>query len=165
MLPREPDGARELVVQVDREVVARRGRVPDGLILGDRVRDLGEGRALGCEAMVGSAFADALGRLHASEELGHVLLVHELAVLRSCLRPDDDRRPVRAPEDRDRRRPGADSHPGLERPVEEQVLLVVDDVWAHVLRGHALGRTTRRLPGRAATANTGPPGTSSVAAA
>ena len=77
---REPDGPRELVVEVDREVVTRGGRVADRLILGHRVRDLRVRRPLGGEAMVRGAISDALGCHDPAEELRHVLLVQELAV-------------------------------------------------------------------------------------
>ena len=103
--PGEPDGAREVVVEVDREVVSRRLRVPDRLVLRDRVGDLGDGLFLGLEAVVGRALADALRRLDTPEELRDVLLVHELAVLGPSLRPEDEGRAVGAAEERDRRRP------------------------------------------------------------
>jgi hypothetical protein len=162
--PRQSDGAREVVVEVDREVVSRGFRVPDRLVVCDRIRDLCGGLFLRVEPVVGRALADALRRLHAPEELGDVLLVEKLPVLVPCLGPDDDRRSVGAAEEaRPASLVSAPASRG-ERPVHDDVLLVVHDLRANVVRGDRAGDLTAAAQtGR--RANTGPPTTSSVASA
>ena len=49
----QPDRAGELVIDVDREVVTRGGRVADGLVLGDPVRELRVRVGVDLEAVVG----------------------------------------------------------------------------------------------------------------
>ena len=119
---RKADLLRERVIEVDREVVARGRRIPDRLIVRNAVRDFGERVAIHLEAVVRRPLADAaLGR-HPAEELRHVVLVHELAVLAARVRLDDERRPVRAREERDRRCTGDERHPDSDGPVQEHCL-------------------------------------------
>ena len=77
--------------------------------------------------MIGRALAAAFAGLEPAEELGYVLLIDELAVDRSRLGADHERRPVRTREQRRRGGPRHELHPRLERPMENHVLLVVDN--------------------------------------
>ena len=131
-----------------RWIVSRSRRVAGGLILRDEVRDLGDRVAVRLESVVGRSLADSVACLHAAEELRHVLLVHELAALIPRLRLDDERRPVRAREQGDRCRTRYDLHAGLERPVEQHVLLVVHHEAANIAGRDRLGRRRDRAPYR-----------------
>ena len=87
----QADRPRELVVEVNREVVSGRCRVTIRLVLRDPIADLAEriGTFL-VQSMVRSALADALVGHDASEELGDVLLVHRRPVLRPRLDVDHE---------------------------------------------------------------------------
>ena len=74
--------ARELVVEVDREVVARRGGVAHGLVLGDGIaRPRRSGSPSGSSRWSGARSPTLSRGLDAAEELGHVLLVDERTVV------------------------------------------------------------------------------------
>jgi len=138
---RKADRARELVVQMDREVVAGGIGVADGLIQCEPVRDLRERwLAVGLECVLRSPLADGHRCLDASEELGDVLLVQGLAVLVPRDHVDHERRPARASEQRDRRGLHHGRRSGLERPAEKEVLLVVHDAGSHLVGGDRTGR-------------------------
>ena len=147
-------------------MVPRGVRVADGLIGCDLVRDLRERRlAVDVEAVIGRSLADALRRLDASEELGHVLLVQGLAVLVVRVHVDHERGPVRTCEQRDRRACTDERHPGLERPVQKEVLLVVHDPGAHIVGCDRARSEGDRLPPPERPRTPAPPRTSSVASA
>ena len=146
--PGQPDAPGELVVQVDGEIVTRRRCVALGLILRDPMRDLGQRlHALDDQPVVRCAFAHRCGRLDASEELRDELLVDELAVLRAGLGPDHEGGAVGARDQRDGRRARDEPHPCIDRPVDDDVVLVVDHPPAGILRGDRQRRRRDGLPG------------------
>jgi hypothetical protein len=96
--------------------------------------------------MLGRSLADAFARVDSAEELGDVLLVHDLPGFVTRLRLDDEGGAVRARQHRDWRRARHDTRARLERPVQQHVLLVVDDEPAGVVRRDGLRRGCDRLP-------------------
>ena len=98
--------------------------------------------------MGGRTLADALRRFDTAEELGHVLLVQEVAVFGARLCLDHERRPVRTPEQRDRCGMRDDCHSGLEGMMQKDVLLVVHDPPTLVLGCDGLRCGCDRLPNR-----------------
>ena len=115
--------------------------------------------------MVRSALADALLGHDATEELRHVLLVDRRAVLSGRLDVDHERGPVRTREQRDRRRARRERVAGLDRTMDDDVVLVVERR-AFRASSEATDREAGAIVSQTGTmAKTGPPGTSSVAAA
>ena len=96
--------------------------------------------------MVAGRLAAALGGVDPPEELGHPLLVHELAVAGPRLRVDHERRPAAALQERHRRRRQRELHARLDRPVQDHVLAGVDDALARLVGGDALRGGGDRLP-------------------
>ena len=96
--------------------------------------------------MVGSPLADALLRHDATKELRHVLLVDRRAVLSRRLDVDHERCPVRTREQRDRRRSRRERVAGLDRTMDDDVVLVVDDARPRLIGGHRPRGRRNRLP-------------------
>ena len=151
---REPDLPCEPVVEVNREVVSGGSGVPDRLVVGDGVCHLRQRRFPGdLEAVIGCPLTDAFLGRDSAEELGDVLLVHELAVAVARLGLDHERRPVRAREERDGRRSGEERRSGSYGAMQHHVLLVVDDEASDVARCNRAATPARSCarPGRSRT--------------
>src|SRR5439155_5778007 len=145
------DRLGELLVEVDRHLVAGRSRVPvrlvevEGLL---RYRDgIGAPKLLR-EAVLGRSLALALAPGDAAKERHRVLLVDELARLVARLHAADDRGARLLHVDADRRRTRPQNSPGDDRLMEVHVLLAVDDERERVSRRHLAYGAAHRVPHR-----------------
>ena len=130
-------------------MVSGRVRVPDRLILRDRVGDLGDGLSSASRRWSGARSPTLSG---ASTPRKNSVMYCSFTSSPSSARVSvrmTSGRAVGAAEERDRRRPRANAHAVRERAVQDDVLLVVHDVRAHVVGGNRPRNLTGRAPRRA----------------
>ena len=154
----QADRARELVVEVDREVVAGRRGVAHGLVVGDRVGDLGErGVAARVESMRRARARRRSGVSTPRKNWSRTARCTSSPSAVARLGADDERRAVRPRSSAIGVARDVERHARLDRTVDDDVLLVVDDALAR-LRPTATARDAGAIVSQTGTmAKTGPP--------
>ena len=151
MIPGRPTAFANSLVEVDLHRVAGGLGVAEGLVGVEGLGDLGVGLALAqrlVEAVRRRLLADVLDALGAADERGHVLLDDQLAAGVAGLGAGDDRDAGGALAHADRRCARvAQLHPGLDRAVEVEVLLAVQDRAEQLARDHLHARHPGGLEG------------------
>jgi hypothetical protein len=130
--PGQAHGARGLLVEMDRVVVAGGERIALGLVGRHGEARLVRVAVASSVGDLGRGLSALFGRFQAAEQLGDVLLRHELAV-DAGLSSDDQCGSAAAREEPDRRCGGVQRHAGLDRLVQVEVLRRVDDSPARVV--------------------------------